>query len=192
MSESLPDLLIDKKPNIQFVKQLLPNPRPTQCKRSHRLAADKMPLCSFFAKGSCHKDQCSFVHVKMNPMAPVCREFSFRFYCTKGVPGSNSSGCDKRHVYECPEWVESGECPRLAKNRCNLEHPKRFDKNQQATKHDNEGQRASSKRIAEGVNSKEEAEADGNFIPFGGINDDDDEEEDLDDSSSAEEDKQLF
>lgn len=71
----------------------------------------------------------------MNVMAPVCVEFARGFYCELGVEGDvNGTVCTKRHVYECPEWVRYGKCPKKDGNRmCILAHPKRFDKRGQAS-----------------------------------------------------------
>jgi hypothetical protein len=49
------------------------------------------PVCTFFLRGECHKDDCEFSHVNVGPDAPVCEDFQ-NGYCDLG------ERCPKRHV----------------------------------------------------------------------------------------------
>jgi hypothetical protein len=51
--------------------------------------------------------------VKVNPNAPVCREFAKLGYCDRGAD------CPKRHVFECPDYANTGTCH---KQNCRLQH----------------------------------------------------------------------
>jgi hypothetical protein len=44
----------------------------------------------------------------------VCREFALLGYCSLGEK------CQLRHVFECPDFTGTGECPRSG--RCKLPH----------------------------------------------------------------------
>ncbi|KAJ1981472.1 hypothetical protein H4R34_002066 [Dimargaris verticillata] len=74
---------------------------------------ERVPLCYHFQRGQCHKSQCPYIHVRMSPDAPICRPFVYEGYCTNG------KDCEHRHVYECPEFAETGECQRP---KCRLPH----------------------------------------------------------------------
>jgi hypothetical protein len=47
------------------------------------------------------------------PNAKICRDFALLGYCDKGAR------CDKRHVFECPDFEATGKCPR---KKCVLKH----------------------------------------------------------------------
>lgn len=49
----------------------------------------------------------------MNPGAPVCRDFAILGYCSKG------DACDQRHVHECPDYANTGNC---GNRKCQLPH----------------------------------------------------------------------
>lgn len=49
------------------------------------------PVCTFFLRGECHKDNCEFSHVNVGADAPVCEDFQ-KGYCELG------EACPKRHV----------------------------------------------------------------------------------------------
>lgn len=87
------------------------------CKRSHELLPETVPICTYYQGGRCFKseDECNFIHVKANPNAPICRRFVYSGYCSKGKQ------CPHRHVRACPDWVEKGKCTRQPK--CLLPHP---------------------------------------------------------------------
>lgn len=42
-----------------------------------------MPTCKFYLEGMCSKEDCPYLHVKINPRAEVCLEF-LKGYCKKG------------------------------------------------------------------------------------------------------------
>ncbi|KAJ2801181.1 hypothetical protein H4R21_002884 [Coemansia helicoidea] len=85
-----------------------------ECHYSHTLSAETTPVCQHFQHDACTRAGCRFSHVKVNPGAPICRDFVFSGWCAKGAK------CLHRHVLECPDWVEKGKCPRA---RCRLPHP---------------------------------------------------------------------
>lgn len=86
----------------------------TECPLSHSPDAHRSPTCVHFNRGHCDKDKdCRYAHIKTNPSAPVCREFALLGYCTLGAK------CENRHVYECPDFTERGECSRRG---CKLPH----------------------------------------------------------------------
>jgi hypothetical protein len=64
-------------------------------------------------KGRCSNDNCRYAHIRTTPGAPVCRAFATLGYCEKGTE------CEERHVHECPDYANSGVCP---KKRCLLPH----------------------------------------------------------------------
>ncbi|KAJ1973530.1 hypothetical protein H4R35_004070 [Dimargaris xerosporica] len=76
------------------------------CPFSHDRRPERVPLCYHFQRGQCHKPQCPYIHVRMSPEAPICRSFMYEGFCPKG------KDCEYRHVYECPEFAETGECQR--------------------------------------------------------------------------------
>lgn len=85
-----------------------------QCSLSHTADGHRSPACLHFNRGHCDKaDQCRYSHVKTNPSAPVCRDFALLGYCARG------SECENRHVFECPDFTETGECHRRG---CKLPH----------------------------------------------------------------------
>jgi len=54
--------------------------------------------------------------VKVSPAAPVCRAFGIYGYCDKGAE------CPDRHVFECPDFSNTGVCK---SKRCKLPHRER-------------------------------------------------------------------
>jgi hypothetical protein len=84
------------------------------CPLSHQPNAHRSPACLHFNRGHCDKEAtCRYAHIKTTPSAPVCRDFAFLGYCTAG------ENCDRRHVFECPDFTENGECLRRT---CKLPH----------------------------------------------------------------------
>ena len=70
--------------------------------------------CVHFNRGHCDNGtQCRYAHIKLNSSAAVCRDFALLGYCQKGAE------CDLRHVFECPDFSERGECIRKG---CKLPH----------------------------------------------------------------------
>jgi hypothetical protein len=86
----------------------------SSCPYSHSVSADRMPVCSHFLRGACTRENCPYLHVKVSKDAPVCPDF---------VSGSCPRGasCSMQHVFECPEWIDSGKCSKDKK--CGLRHP---------------------------------------------------------------------
>ena len=83
------------------------------CDLSHELSYERVPACIHFVKGNCAKSDCRYPHVRTNAAASVCRDFSTLGYCVRGV------SCSQRHVFECPDFSESGNC---ASKNCQLLH----------------------------------------------------------------------
>ncbi|KAG5463387.1 MAG: hypothetical protein BJ554DRAFT_7992, partial [Olpidium bornovanus] len=70
----------------------------TGCPFSHLLVPEKVPLCVHFARGSCSKSECRYLHSRVSPTADVCRAFALENYCPQGAR------CKLRHVFECPDY----------------------------------------------------------------------------------------
>lgn len=86
------------------------------CDLSHELRAERVPNCVHYARGHCAKADCPYTHSKAEPGAAVCEAFGFLGYCDKG------SECTERHVFECPDFSNTGSCK--AKG-CKLLHRER-------------------------------------------------------------------
>ncbi|KAI5466101.1 hypothetical protein BGZ63DRAFT_400507 [Mariannaea sp. PMI_226] len=86
------------------------------CDLSHELIPERTPNCVHFAKGNCAKSDCPYTHSRAPPSAPVCRAFGFNGYCEKG------SDCTERHVFECPDFSNTGRCKVKG---CRLPHRER-------------------------------------------------------------------
>ena len=74
------------------------------CDLSHDLTPERTPACLHFAKGNCSNPKCQYTHMTVPPGALVCRAFGLYGYCEKG------SGCTERHVFECPDFSNTGTC----------------------------------------------------------------------------------
>ncbi|XDG09152.1 hypothetical protein ABKA04_008767 [Annulohypoxylon sp. FPYF3050] len=75
----------------------------------------RTPLCVHFAKGNCHNPSCSYVHAEHSPADPVCRSFGTYGYCEQGAQ------CPDRHVFECPEFSNTGICKNKGCKRPHIE-----------------------------------------------------------------------
>jgi hypothetical protein len=96
-----------------YLKDTCPLPAE-QCSLSHVADAHRSPACLHFNRGHCDKEQnCRYAHIKTNPSASVCRDFALLGYCEKGFE------CEQRHIFECPDFTDSGECHRRG---CKLPH----------------------------------------------------------------------
>ena len=84
-----------------------------ECDLSHDLTYERVPACVHFVRGSCSKDPCPYPHVRASPAAHICEAFSNLGYCDMGV------ACPDRHVFECPEYFQKGECSTVG---CRLAH----------------------------------------------------------------------
>ncbi|KAI0841026.1 hypothetical protein F5Y06DRAFT_235737 [Hypoxylon sp. FL0890] len=74
------------------------------CDLSHDITEERTPLCVHFAKGNCHNPSCSYIHAEHSSSDPVCRSFGIYGYCEKGAQ------CPDRHVFECPDFSNTGTC----------------------------------------------------------------------------------
>ncbi|KAK7155381.1 hypothetical protein R3I93_010118 [Phoxinus phoxinus] len=83
------------------------------CPFSHKVAKEKMPVCSYFLKGICNNSSCPYSHVYVSRKADVCKDF-VRGYCPQG------DKCKKKHTLVCPDFSSTGVCPRGSK--CKLHH----------------------------------------------------------------------
>ncbi|CAN7991831.1 unnamed protein product [Ixodes hexagonus] len=95
----------------------------SDCPFSHKVAPEKMPVCSFFLKGRCTSNPCPYRHVKVNAKAEVCRDFAVHGFCTEGIK------CKRQHILICPEYAANKKCPRGS--RCFLAHRDRAAKRKQ-------------------------------------------------------------
>ncbi|KAI1386205.1 uncharacterized protein F4822DRAFT_409280 [Hypoxylon trugodes] len=85
------------------------------CDLSHDVTEERTPLCVHFAKGNCHNPSCSYVHAEHSPSDPVCRSFGIYGYCEKGAQ------CPDRHVFECPDFSNTGVCKTKGCKRPHIE-----------------------------------------------------------------------
>lgn len=83
------------------------------CDLSHDPTSARVPACLHFLRGKCSNSSCRYAHVRVNPSAPVCRDFATLGYCAKGAE------CTERHVHECPEYANTGTC---RQKECHLPH----------------------------------------------------------------------
>lgn len=83
------------------------------CDLSHEPSPHRSPACMHFLRGRCSNPECRYAHIRVNPGAPVCRDFATLGYCEKGAT------CEERHVHECPDYANTGTC---SKKRCRLPH----------------------------------------------------------------------
>lgn len=74
------------------------------CDLSHDITEERIPLCMHFAKGKCINPSCPYLHAQHSQGDPVCRAFGTYGYCDKGAQ------CPDRHVYECPDFSNTGAC----------------------------------------------------------------------------------
>ncbi|KAK7988571.1 hypothetical protein PG989_008886 [Apiospora arundinis] len=74
------------------------------CDLSHEIAEERIPLCLHFANGNCRNEKCSYLHVEHSQSDLVCRAFGFCGWCDKGA------SCAERHVFECPDFSNTGVC----------------------------------------------------------------------------------
>ena len=83
------------------------------CDLSHDPTPERVPACLHFLRGKCSNVSCRYAHVRVNPSAPVCRDFAVFGYCGKGA------SCNERHVHECPDYANNGACHN---KQCRLPH----------------------------------------------------------------------
>src|SRR5438034_709870 len=83
------------------------------CDLSHDPSPERSPACLHFLRGRCSNPSCRYTHIRVTPGAPVCRDFAILGFCSKGA------GCDQRHVHECPDYANTGNC---GSKRCQLPH----------------------------------------------------------------------
>ena len=94
--------------------------RGTNCDMSHEMTYHRVSACTYFLRGNCNKSACRYPHVLVAPDAPVCRAFATLGFCAHGPD------CAKRHVFECPEYANTGVCTVSERGgRCPLPHPDR-------------------------------------------------------------------
>ena len=92
---------------VSLCRQLLSKgtcPEGDSCDLSHEVTEERTPLCLHFAKGKCINPSCPYVHAQHSQSDPVCRAFGIYGYCDKGAQ------CPERHVYECPDFSNTGVC----------------------------------------------------------------------------------
>ncbi|XP_029905877.1 zinc finger CCCH domain-containing protein 3 isoform X2 [Myripristis murdjan] len=94
------------------------------CPFSHKVAKEKMPVCSYFLKGICNNSSCPYSHVYVSRKADVCQDF-IKGYCPQGEK------CKKKHTLVCPEFSKTGSCPRGP--RCKLQHRQNSKRSTPAT-----------------------------------------------------------
>lgn len=83
------------------------------CTLSHKASPYNSPLCKHYLRGQCKASPCPYTHKTVEPNAKICRDFALQGCCEKGLE------CNERHVFECPDFEETGSCPRP---NCKLSH----------------------------------------------------------------------
>ncbi|KAK9246893.1 hypothetical protein V1506DRAFT_534107 [Lipomyces tetrasporus] len=96
------------------------------CDLSHSPSPHNSPLCVHFQRGHCSNPNCKYTHMTVAPDAKVCRDFALKLFCDAG------DKCAGRHVFECPDFEETGTCPRGEK-KCKLMHVFRAGKNKSSS-----------------------------------------------------------
>ncbi|KAF7191219.1 Zinc finger CCCH domain-containing protein [Pseudocercospora fuligena] len=91
-------------------------PAGANCDLSHEPTYERVPACTHFLRGNCTRTACPYPHVNVSFDAPVCRPFATLGFCAKGV------SCGDRHVFECPDYANSGHCANVGKGKCPLPH----------------------------------------------------------------------
>ena len=84
-----------------------------QCDLSHVASPERVPTCIFHLRGRCTRPECLYSHDAVDPDALVCSDFAHAGYC------ENGASCQFRHLRQCPDYSNSGDCPRA---RCRLPH----------------------------------------------------------------------
>lgn len=122
-----------------------------------------------FLRGKCSNPTCRYGHIRVNPSAPVCKNFATLGYC------SNGADCSNRHVHECPDYANTGTCP---KKRCGLPHVDRAGQiRKQAAQSTNTSNSSDGQKVAEtnqsDISSDEDngAETDGEDVDSDDLND---------------------
>ncbi|GAW10980.1 hypothetical protein ANO14919_003180 [Xylariales sp. No.14919] len=90
-------------------------PKGDNCDLSHDITEERTPLCMHYANGNCNNPSCSYVHAEHSPTDPVCRVFGIYGYCDKGAQ------CPARHVFECPDFSNTGVCKLKGCKRLHIE-----------------------------------------------------------------------
>lgn len=88
-------------------------PAGDSCDLSHDPTPERVPACVHFLRGKCSNLTCRYAHIRVNPSAPVCKNFAKLGYCSEGAD------CSNRHVHECPDYANTGTC---RNKRCGLPH----------------------------------------------------------------------
>ncbi|KAH8675886.1 hypothetical protein BX600DRAFT_508085 [Xylariales sp. PMI_506] len=133
-------------------------PNGDGCDLSHETSEERTPLCMHFANGKCNNDSCPYVHVEHSQADPVCRDFGLYGYCAKG------SKCPDRHVFECPDFSNTGVCKTEG---CKLLHRVRASVLRKAGDEDLSSSDEEDQGHAEDIDSDEVEEFIGNDDPEG-------------------------
>ncbi|CAO3628176.1 unnamed protein product [Cunninghamella blakesleeana] len=88
-------------------------PYGNHCRLSHQPSPFNLPRCIHFQRLKCKLDPCPFLHVRVDPKAPLCRAFAIEGYCSKG------NACKNKHILVCPDFTILGKCD---KKGCRLPH----------------------------------------------------------------------
>ena len=88
-------------------------PARDACDLSHTPTPERVPACLHFLRGKCSNVSCRYAHVRVNPSAPVCKDFAVLGFCGQGAD------CTERHVHECPDYANTGAC---RNKKCSLPH----------------------------------------------------------------------
>lgn len=145
---------------VSICKDFLRNgscPAGKHCDLSHEPTYHRVPACTHFLRGNCTNSACRYPHVHVSPAAPVCRPFATLGYCAKGP------SCPRRHVIECPDYSNRGQCANREKGSCPLPHVDRAHALRKAAKRQGNTGSEDDSDISSG---DEEAPADNDAIEY--------------------------
>lgn len=97
-----------------------------------------MPVCRYFLRGACVREDCPYLHKKLSLKAEICIDF-LRGYCARAADVSyvfklalilmNSSHpikCNMRHEFICPEFARKGKCELTNCSYCKQQQKQKF------------------------------------------------------------------
>ncbi|KAI0125801.1 hypothetical protein BJ170DRAFT_685046 [Xylariales sp. AK1849] len=142
-------------------------PNGDACDLAHETTEERTPLCLHFANGKCNNDSCPYTHAEHSQADPVCRAFGLYGYCDKGAR------CPDRHVFECPDFSNTGICKTEG---CKLLHRERASVLRKAGNDEEMGDLSSEEEEDAGAGDDIDSDEVEEFIG----NDDNDDNDDLD------------
>lgn len=129
------------------------------CDLSHKPTYNRVPACTHYMSGNCTKDACRYAHVTVSPSSLICRPFALLGYCELG------KACDKQHVFECPDFAETGHCMNDRAGKCKLQHVRHAHQERKRLRPDESSEVESSGD--EDMKDDEEEDATSDIVSYG-------------------------